>query len=515
MRRQNILLLAKARHDPMAKCELGRRYLLGVEGFAQHVPTGIQYLTHPSLDHVAEAAKTISQCLPLETIVTFKQEAALLRAAHAGSVDAQLKMGVWLCLRHGVTDAGTRWLDAAAGTGHDGASRARAAIGHSSTDEALLEFARVVARIEGIHLEAIAILAATSAATERDLYRMARCLRVAIAVAPQISVPLARLVVEAVRFAEDTGAGLPGLDVRDVESSLDLIAGHGDQAADYLLGRALCGIACGSLSAAALVSSSNLRKGAALLLRAADAGRHEAWMHLYKVHADHRCSVANHQMARFFLEKAATFGNAEAQRRLGATVLRSASSLKESETGIRWLHEAATRGDAFATGLLQSLVLPLAGDDGEAEHAIEALRRTDPWLAVRLRMSRDFGLTKLEALCTDPTEGRRPWGLVVGKNPFIAQSKMSQPRAVPAVSHSALDNLHRAALFFEEAQRDGSLFEGDWRRRSLHQRRVFARHHLDEDMFFAKVNSTTLDALRQGTKWAVRAKQSLQLALSA
>ena len=115
---------------------------------------------------------------------------------------------------------------------------------------------------------------------------------------------------------------------------------------------------------------------------------------------------------------------------------------------------------------------------------------------------------------TDPTDGRRPWGLVVGKNRFIAQSKMSEPRAVPAVSPAALDNLHRAALFFEEAQRDGSLFEGDWRRRSLHQRRVFARHHLDENMFFAKVNSTTLDALRQGTKWAVRAKQSLQLALS-
>lgn len=514
MRRQNILLLAQARHDPTAKCEVGRRYLLGVDGFAQHLPTGIEYLTHPSLDHVAQAALIISQCLPLETIVTFKQEAALLRAAHAGNVDAQFKIAVWLCLCHGLAGEGVRWLDAAAGSGHVGARQARAAMGHCCTDESVLESALVASRVEGIRIEAIAILAATGAASERDLCRLARCLRVAMAVAPHISAPLANLVVEAARLAEDTETDLPGLDVRQVEVALDLMAGHGDQAADYLLGRALCGIACGSLSAAALVSSSNLRKGAALLLRAADAGRHEAWMHLYKVHADHRCSVANHQMARFFLEKAATFGNPEAQRRLGALVLRSASILKESETGIRWLHEAATQGDSLAAALLQSLVLPLAGDDGEAEHAIEALRRTDPWLAVRLRMSRDFGLTKLEALCADPTDGRRPWGLVVGKNRFISQSKMSEPRAVPAVSPAALDNLHRAALFFEEAQRDGSLFEGDWRRRSLHQRRVFARHHLDENMFFAKVNSTTLDALRQGTKWAVRAKQSLQLALS-
>lgn len=515
MRRQNILLLARARHDPIARCEVGRRYLLGIEGFAQHIPTGIEYLTHPSLNNVSAATTIISECLPLEIIVSLKQEAALLRAANAGSADAQFKMAVWLCLRHGQLDAGARWLDAAAAAGHDGARRARAALGPAIGDESLLDFARVVSRINGIHVDAIAVLAATISAGERDLYCLARSLRVALAVAPRMSVPLASLVVEAVRLAEETEKVQPGVDVRQVEAALDLVAGDGDHAADYLLGRALCGIACGSLEPVTLVSSSNLRKGAALLLRAADSGRDEAWMHLYKVHADHRCSVANHQMARFFLEKAATLGNPEAQRRLGALVLRSALSLKDSETGIHWLHEAAKQGDSFALRLLKSLVLPLAGDDGEAEHAIEALRRTDPWLAVRLRMSRDFGLTKLEALCADPTDGRRPWGLVVGHNRFIAQSRLSAPRAVPAVSPAALDNLHRAALFFEEAQRDGSLFEGDWRRRSLHQRRVFARHHLDEDMFFAKVNSTTLDALRQGTKWALRAKQSLQLALSA
>ena len=514
MRRQNILLLAQARHDPAARCEVGRRYLLGIEGFAQHVATGIEYLTHSSVNEMPEAAAIICECLPLETIVTLRQEAALLCAANAGSAVAQFKIAVWLCLRHGQAQA-ARWLDAAAASGHDSARRARAALGRSPSDAGLLQFARVVSRVDGVHMELIATLAASSAAQEHDLWRLAQCLRVALAVAPRLSVSLATLVVEAVSLAEQTGQGQPGLDVNRVEAALDLLAHDGNRAADYLLGRALCGIACGSLQPAALVSSGNLRKGAALLLRAADAGCEEAWMHLYRVHADHRCSVANPQMARFFLEKAATLGHAEAQRRLGALILRSASSLKDSETGIHWLHEAAKQGDAFAMRLLKSLVLPLAGDDDEAGHAIEALRRTDPWLAVRLRLSRDFGLTKLEALCTDPSDGRRTWGLVVGKNRFIAQSKLSAPRAVPAVSPAALDNLHRAALFFEQSQRDGNLFEGDWRRRSLHQRRVFARHHLDENMFFAKVNSTTLDQLRQGTKWALRAKQSLQLALSA
>ncbi|MEQ1803842.1 MAG: hypothetical protein ABL900_00545 [Burkholderiaceae bacterium] len=514
MRRQNILLLAQARYDPTARCEVGRRYLLGVEGFAQHVPTGIEYLTHCSVNEMPEAAAIISECLPLETIVTLGQEAALLRAANAGSAGAQFKIAVWLCLRHGPAQP-ARWLDAAAASGHEGARRARAALGRSDSDAGLLEFARVVSGVDGVHLEPIAALGATRAAQERDLCRMARCLRVALAMAPRLSVALATLVVEAVHLAEQTGQERPGLDVSQVEAALDLLAHDGNRAADYLLGRALCGIACGSLQTAGLVSSGNLRKGSALLLRAADAGCEEAWMHLYRVHADHRCSVANPQMARFFLEKAAILGHAEAQRRLGALTLRSATSLKDSETGIHWLHEAVQQGDAFAMRLLKSLVLPLAGADDAADHAIDSVRRTDPWLAVRLRMSRDFGLTKLEALCADPAEGRRPWGLVVGKNPFIAQSKLSAPRAVPAVSTAVLDNLHRAALFFEETQRDGSLFEGDWRRRSLHQRRVFARYHLDEDMFFARVNSPTLDAMRQGTKWALRAKQSLHSALSA
>ena len=514
MRRQNILLLAQARHDPTARCEVGRRYLLGIEGFAQHVATGMEYLTHSSVNEMSEAATIISEALPLETIVTLRQEAALLRAANAGSAVAQFKIAVWLCLRHGQPQA-ARWLDAAAAAGHDGARRARAALGRGPADEGMLEFARVVAPVDGVQLETIATLAASRAAQERDLCRLAQCLRVALAVAPRLSVSLATLVVEAVRLAEQTGQEPPGLGVKQVEAALDLVAHDGNRVADYLLGRALCGIACGLLQPVALVSSGNLRKGAALLLRAADAGCGEAWMHLYRVHADHRCSVANPQMARFFLEKAATLGHAEAQRRLGALILRSASSLRDSEAGIHWLHKAGKQGDTFATRLLKSLVLPLVGADDEATHAIEAVRQTDPWLALRLRMSRDFGLTKLEALCTDPTDGQRPWGLVVGKNRFIAQSKLSAPRAVPGVSPAALDNLQRAALFFEETQRDGNLFEGDWRRRSLHQRRVFARHHLDEDMFFAKVNSTTLDALRQGTKWALRAKQSLHLALSA
>ena len=515
MRRQNVLLLVQARHDPTAKREVGRRYLLGIEGLSRHVATGIGYLTHASLQNDDEAATIICECLTLQEIVSFQQQAALLRAARFGNAVAQFKLALWVCVRHGQLNECASWLDMAAAGGHELAARARAALRIDAGEDGVLGLSRTVSEDGAVDVEAIATLAATVLADEGKLYLLARCLRIALAASPRLSPLLARLVVRAVHLAEAGALCAPGLATEHVEASLDLVVCDGDAAADYVMGRALCGIACGALAPTSLVAGSNLRKGAALLLRAADAGCDDAWMHLYKVHSDHRCSVANPQMARFFLEKAATLGKAEAQRRLGALILRSASDLKDSESGIRWLHEAAKQGDALAMRLLKSLVLPLVGEEEQVNHVIELVRRSDPWLAMRLRLSRDFGLTKLEALCSDPTEGKRPWGLVVGKNRFIAQSKLSAPRAVPAVTPSALDSLHRAALLFEEAQREGSLFEGDWRRRSLHQRRAFARHQIDEDMFFARVNSRTLDALRHGSKWAVRAKHSLQLALAA
>ncbi len=164
---------------------------------------------------------------------------------------------------------------------------------------------------------------------------------------------------------------------------------------------------------------------------------------------------------------------------------------------------------------MKSLVLPLEGSDTDAAAAIELIRQDDPWLAVRLQLARHFGLTKLEALCVDPADGMRPWGLVVGKNPFISQIRLSAARAIPALSDAALDALKRAASFFGQASRDAMSFEGDLRRRSLRQRRAFERHGLDEAMFFATATSMTLEALRFGPKWAFRAKEPLQLALAA
>lgn len=516
MRRQDIQLLALARQgDTTARCEVGRRYLLGSDGFQQHITTGIDYLTHPNVKDTPQAARIIAESLPLEEIVQLQQESALAQAAAAGSMVAQAKLGAWLCVRHGRIEEGTRWLDAAATAGFEPAIAALLGLRQANVEDTLPALLRALAASNHLNGSVVAVLAARQALAGNDFAHLGNSLRAALALTPTLTGELAELIAAAVRLAEQSGQPLSGIAAPAIEAALDMRVNRGDREAAYALGRALCGLPCGVLAPADLVTGPNMRKGVALLLRAADAGVEQAWLHLYRMHGDHNLSVANPQMARFCLEKAALGGQTEAQRKLGALMLRASDSLADSEQAIEWLHKAADANDAHARRLLKSLVLPLDGSDAEAASAIELVGRDDPWLAVRLQLARQFGLTKLEALCVDPAEGLRPWGLVVGKNPFITQIRLSAARAIPAMSGAAMEVARRAASFFGQASRDALAFEGDLRRRSLRQRRAFERHGLDESMFFSNATSMTLEALRLGSKWAFRAKEPLQLALAA
>ncbi len=515
MRRQDIQLLALARQgDAAARSEAGRRYLIGGDGFPRHVATGMEYLSHPSVRERPETARTIAENLPLQDLLQLQQEEALHKAATAGSLLAQFKLGVWVSLQQSQVAAGQSWLEAAAAGGHIEARQAMAAVRQAAPHEALPAMVRAIASSVAVDVVQVAVLAARQAREGSSLDLLVDCLHIALMVAPRLTHALSDLVVAAVLRAEQEGHALRGLAPEQVEASLELAIARGDRDAACLLGRALCGIDSGRLSPARLTATANMRKGVALLLRAADAGRDDAWIDLYATHADHRLSVSNPQMARFFLEKAATLGQAEAQRKLGALILRSAGSIAESEQAIAWLHAAGEQGDAHAQGLLRSLVLPLDGDEAAAREAIEQVRQSDPWLAVRLSLARDFGLTKLEALSVDPVEGRRPWGLLVGQNPFITQARLSAPRAIPALTAQALQNLARAAAFFDQSRGDGNAFEGDLRRRSVRQRRAFERLGLADELFFATASSTQLESFRLGPKWAFRAKQPLELALA-
>ncbi|MDZ7904945.1 MAG: hypothetical protein U5N55_03605 [Cypionkella sp.] len=517
MRRQDIQLLTLARQgDPAARSKAGRRYLVGGDGFPRHVATGIEYLSHPSVRELPR--NRVCHCR--ESAAARPAETEARRGAAQGCGCGQPTGAVQIGRVDGFdaqprSRRGRTWLEAAAAAGHVEAGQVIAAVDGARSDRALDVMVESIQSSAAADVAKVAVIAARQAREDGGLDQLVDCLRVALMVAPRLTHALSDLVVAAVLWAEREKHSLRGLAPDQIEASLELAVVRGDRDAACLLGRARCGIDSGTLAPARLTTSQNLRKGVALLLRAADAGRDDAWLALYATHADHRSSVSNPQMARFFLEKAAMAGQSEAQRKLGALILRASSSVVESEQAIAWLHAAASQGDAHAQRLLGSLVLPLQGSESVAREAIEQVRQADPWLAVRLTLARDFGLTKLEALSVDPVEGRRPWGLVVGQNPFIAQARLSAPRAVPALTPQVLQNLARAAALFEQSSGDGNAFEGDLRRRSVRQRRVFERLNLSEDLFFATASSRRLEAFRLGPKWAFRARQPLALALAA
>ena len=507
--------MANARQgDVLARCEVGRRYLLGIDGFPRHLPLGLEYLNHPSVAGSPSASIVIAEALPLHRIIQLDHGISLLTTAANSSVMAQVKLGVWNCLTGRTPTDGKKWLRAAARSGHQGASAALQALGGTPV-EARLGVLRALESAPAIDAAEVALLAMSSAMRSGDNDLIAQSLTCLLSVVPCTSPAVADFVLAVLERDEHSTRLSCEASNEQIEQCLDNCVQRGNAGAALMLGRALCGIDHGVLVANSLVVTQNMRRGAALLLRAADAGKLEGWQLLHRVHSDNRASVANPQMARFFLEKAALGGSVQAQRRLGVLILRSATTLHESEQGIQWLHQAATAQDVVATRLLHSLVLPIHSDEGAATAAIDAIRPEDPWMACRLRTARDFGLTRLEGLSADIAAGIRPWGLVVGVNPFVVQAKLSAPRAVPSLTDAASQNLKRSANFFEQSRQDGGPFEGDLRQRSMRLRRLLERHGADESLFFAEARVTTLDRLRTGTKWAFHERQLLRSALAA
>lgn len=510
MRRQDIQLLAAARQgSPAACCEVGRRYLLGSDGFPRHPGSGLGYLMQPEVRGLPCSALAIAESLPLHEILALDQLAALQRAARSGSDVAQLKLGAWLLTQPRRLNEGLQCLHASADAGDPSALAVLSLDPQGRpTEERVAAMLERLGEQQSIDAPRVLARALADAQEACDGATLRWCLAVVARWRRARCPEAAAAVVDALQLAEHGNLVFDGMPVEFVMSSLDQRGAQGDVRALYLFGRLLCGIPCGRLAANAIACGTNIRKGTALLLRAADAGEAGAWMHLYRLSSDHRCSVANPQMARFFLEKAAVQDSAEAQRKLGALLLRESDGLAITEKALRWLHRSSEQGDELARLLLRSLVLPVMGDDAEAAVACELIARTNPWLASRLRLSRHFGLTRLEALAMDPGAGARPWGLVVGPNRFVRKARLAAPRAVPAVSEAARHALRAAAQLFSLPDRDD-----DPRQRARALRTLSRRHGIDESIFFAVATAGALHRLRSGPKWAFRARDVLRSAL--
>ncbi len=504
MRRQDIQLLAVARAgDIDARCEVGRRYLLGEGGFPRHTATGCEYLTHESMRDNACALRTLAENLPVHELVAAGLLDTVERAGRAGSVVAQVKAAACHMTAPGGWARSLVWLEMAAQADVPVAQQAWVvAQGHSHAIQAAAAAFRALADADALDAVAVLLPSLRQARTNADLAGLLWCLQLAAPWLSAQAAELAEFVVDAVDLAEQRGHGFSALPAAQVERALEHRVGHADVRAAYQLGRALAGLPCADIAAASIVVSGNLRKATALLLRAADGGVQNAWMHLYRLSSDHRCSVANPQMARFFLEKAAAGGNAEAQCRLGNALLRQSDEPAHREQALHWLFCSGAAGDEAALTMMASMVLPVIGSDDEADVALEVVQRTDPWLAARLAVARKFGLTRTEALAFNPVAGLRNWGLVVLPNPAAPAAAPVKPRAIPALSPRALDCLRDAANLYARHDAMSAGNDGDVRGRSRAVRILFAHHGIDESLFFARATPSTLATLLRGPRRA-------------
>lgn len=514
MRRQDLQLLNRARAgDFGARCDVGRRYLMGSEGFPQNVELAMSYL-HGALQRGDIRAHTVmSECMSLRDLIAHDRLDSLKLAASQNLPRAQFMLGVWTLLTSESSDVSTRLIERAASGGCADAVSVMSILGDDIRDATLMVL-RIATRAHPTDAHEVARRAVVVALPGESGAVLQRAMRCMIDCSATLTPGVADVVLQVVERARSLPYWPTTVEAVVFESCLEDCAARGSASAASILGLAYCGQDQGAVAAHAITTSRNLRKGAALLLRAADGGLTDAWDVLYRIHADNRSSVANPQMARFFLEKAATTGDAQAQRRLGALVLKTASSLHESEIALQWLHTAAQRDDIPAQNILRSLVLPVDGEDEIADTAIEAMMSEAPSIASRLRVARDFGLTRLEALCVDVMAGVRPWGLVVGENRYLAQVRLAQPRAVPSLSEKIHQRLRRSAAHFAQQRQDGGSPEGDLRTRSARLRRLLSSYGVEESIFFAKASSNKLDTLRHGPKWAFCARGLLQSAVS-
>ena len=478
--------------------ELARRYFLGADGFPRHVSLGLEYV-HPHRE-LTEAKLLVAESLSLAELLANNQEGTL-RAVAATSRKAQAKWAAWLCLNGDLQAADAILLDTRSGPNSpkslpDAAKTQRVAAALQKLEE--------LARIKGPE---VANLAARRALGVRDLHLASFALTVGALLDPPSFMKAAqRTVCELVWLSQDLGEPIEGLSPQDLHDALERAGEQDDARAWFTLGRALCGIACGPNSARALVTRQNMRRGVALLLRAADAGHAEAWLHLYALSSNGRSSVANPEMARFCLGKAAAAGFSEAQRRLGALVLRESTSLHTTEQAIALLHASASKGDVHATVLLRSLVLPVAGTDEEATQAVDEIRSHDRQLAASLELAREFGLTRQEWSNLDLSTCAREWGLVTTPSRSL-QPRLAAPRAIPAISSSALSKLRGAAAMARMQSGADSIREVVDLRHLLHKLGVA------EDLFFADARVDARDRVRIGTRWAHHAGDKLRAAL--
>lgn len=486
---------AAKRGDRKACLAMAERLFSGARGVSRNYMLGLAYLQQELNEKNGAAMLLLGNLVPLDVIATQQLLPHLRDAASMGSCLAKLKLGTLLSLQAETRDEGAQMIR-------------QSRISNGFLDAPLLHDPSSVSRYlkelppQVVDAAEFAMWGARTALNNTNMDRA--CYFIAIAAdLMSFNQKLADIVFLAVQLAAKSQSTL-SLPVDLVEHSLQACSANGEVEAQYSLGCAFAGLPYGQVPPQKIARSRNLEKATALLLRAADAGKGQAWLNLSEIVPNHRSALSSKGASRFFLEKAAIAGVLEAQTKLGAALLTEASTLEAAEEGIRWLGTAAEKADATALELLHTLVLPVP--DLQLDHELSILEQIaaiDPELGIRVALARSLHLTRREAMNFNAVRDIKTWGLLIPG----ASYENPKGRLAPAISPEMRLALKRTSEFFAA----GSPSENTLLiQRSRAQRHIFEMLSLSETDVFASEIGRSLSHYGYGRHWACRSAPVLQ-----
>ncbi|MDP3761187.1 MAG: hypothetical protein Q8R01_11805 [Ramlibacter sp.] len=486
---------AARRGDAEACLAMAERLFGGRSGASRNYTLGLAYLQQELDRKNAAAMLLLGGLVPLDVVVTQQLQAHLRDAAALGSCLAMLKWGTLLSMRPESRDEGTRWIR-------------RSRPGDRLLDGVQFDDPGTVARFlkelqpHVVNAPELAFWGARRALKERSVEHACWFIAIAANLVP-FNEKLAQIVSSTVQLAanSDTRLSLP---VDLVEYSLQARSARGEVEAQYGLGCAFAGLPYGQLPPQRIVRSRNFEKAVTLLLRAADAGKCQAWLNLSQMVLNCRSTISSKGTARFFLEKAALAGVLEAQTKLGAALLGEAASLESAEEGITWLGIAAERSCPTARDLLHTLVLPIPELPVDQERSmIQRISTMDPELGARVSLARVLHLTRREAMNFNPKRDIKPWGLLIPG----ASYENPKGRLAPAASPQMKSELRRTLEFFVACPpiESTSLVQ-----RSRAQRHIFGQLSISEPLVFSNEIGRSLSHYGYGRHWACRSAPMLE-----
>lgn len=481
---------AARRGDPKACLEIASRLFTGGNGFPQNHRLGLAYLQQ-EIDKGSNSALLLcGEWVPLDVFIPLQRRALLAQAAEVGSQGAMFKLGLWMALDGQDQQKCQQWIYR---SGRD------SVLGL----ESLLGSAPAVDVADPV---AVALQVGADALRRKDVTTACACINVAT----RFGATDRKLAVEigqAVQLAAEGGQCL-SIPVKSVEAALTVCSEANEPAAQLALGCGYARLRFGHLPPEALTRRPSPAKAAAFLLRAANAGLREAWLHLFTVLAGNRTLTRTSEFARVFLEKAAQAQIVSAQRMLGTELLKEAGDLHQAEAAVRWLSQAAGSGDTGAQELLCTLVLrvPILPADREAS-LVASVMAMDEELGHRIGLARALHLTRHEAMSFHPPRDLRPWGLA------LPGSSKENPngRPAPAVNPAMHGALAKVREYFEAAP---AISSGLVSQRSRRLKRIFNELSLADAEFFPEEAGRTRSQCGFGRHWVVTAAPVLDSILT-